>query len=210
MAPFDQILFRAPMIRPEHVTIADPRLTLRSLVHTIEDPYYSQSHPNHHNSFSPRFDVRESDSAFFLEGEFPGIARKEDIVIEKLGKRTLLVQTTNCRFNVDEEWNQHGPVAHANAETEQQGPRATNLAKSRSHDGGGNPENSSKEKGERDEGLQVRLDERRIGYLQRSFTFPSAVNIDALKARLRHGLLVMMVPKVRDAKDDSRRICIED
>jgi hypothetical protein len=71
-------------------------------------------------------------------------------------------------------------------------------------------ENSREEKEERDEGLQVRLDERRIGYLQRSFTFPSAVNIDALKARLRHGLLVMMVPKVTDAKDDSRRIRIED
>lgn len=208
MAPFDQILFRASAIRPEHVTIADPRLTLRSLVHTIEDPYYSHSHPDHHNSFSPRFDIRESDSAFFLEGEFPGIARKEDIVIEKLGNRTLLVKTTNCRFNVDEEWNTHELAAHADAEAQQQRPTASNLANSGSHDGEGGRENSRKAKEERN-GFQVRLDERRIGHLQRSFTFPSAVNIDALKARLRHGLLVMMVPKARDARDDSRRICIE-
>jgi|HubBroStandDraft_4_1064222.scaffolds.fasta_scaffold214613_1 HSP20 family molecular chaperone IbpA len=207
MVPFDQILFHASAIRPEHVTIADPRLTLRTLVHTIEDPYYSHSHPNHHNSLSPRFDIRESDSAFFLEGEFPGIARKEDIMIEKLGDRTLLVQTTNRRFNVDEEWNQHEPATHTNAEAQQQRPRAANLAKSGSQDREGDLENSSKEK---EEGFHIRLDERRIGHLQRSFTFPSAVNIDALKARLRHGLLVMMVPKVRDARGDSRRICIED
>jgi HSP20 family molecular chaperone IbpA len=36
------------------------------------------------------------------------------------------------------------------------------------------------------------------------------VDIDALKARLRHGLLVMMIPKKRDGKHDSKRIEIED
>ena len=33
---------------------------------------------------------------------------------------------------------------------------------------------------------------------------------EALKARLRHGLLVMMVLKLRDTKDNSRRIYIDD
>ena len=60
------------------------------------------------------------------------------------------------------------------------------------------------------DGLRVRLAECHVGYLQRSFTFLSAVDIDAMKARLRFGLLVMMVPKASDGKHDSRKIHIED
>lgn len=56
--------------------------------------------------------------------------------------------------------------------------------------------------------LHSKLSERHIGYLQRSFTFPSPIDIDGLTARLRFGLLMMMVPKVEDAKEDSKRISI--
>ena len=217
MAPFDQFLIHASAIRPEHVTLADHQPTLRSLVDTIEDPYYSHSHPKHRNSYSPRFDVRESDFSFFLEGEFPGIAGKEDIMIEKLGRRTLLIQTTDRRFDVNKEWNLRGSEDVTNDGVEgqqQQRTKGLNIIKSGGHDGTGGVEirhDSGEEKLERDEnGLRVRLAERRVGYLQRSFTFPSAVDIDSLKARLRNGLLVMMVPKVNGTKDDSTRIQIED
>ena len=169
--------------------------------------------PAQPNSFSPSFDVRESDFAFFLEGEFPGVGRKEDIVIEKLGQRTLLVQTTNSRFDIDAEWNPHGSVALAsgNAEAQQQhGPKAITPAVSNTQDESGD-RRARQHSGERDEECyEVRLAERRVGYLVRSFTFPSPVNIDALKARLRHGLLLMMIPKVMEAREDSRRIHIED
>jgi hypothetical protein len=49
-------------------------------------------------AFSLSFDGRESDSAFFLEAEFPGVGRKEDITIAKLGPRTLLVESNMARF----------------------------------------------------------------------------------------------------------------
>jgi HSP20 family molecular chaperone IbpA len=217
MAPLDQLLFHSSAIRPEHVTLAQPHYTLRSIVNTLEDPYFSRHHPKSPNSFSPRFDVCESDTAFFLEGEFPGIERKEDIVIEKLGPRTLLVQAVNHRFNVGQEWNLPGSVGIVNdsAETQKQGgPVAPKPVISGGRERNGEVElKHAPDEGkiERDEdGLQVRLAERRIGDLQRSFTFPSAVEIEALKARLRHGLLVMMVPKVGGTKEDSRRIYIEE
>lgn len=42
-------------------------------------------------SFSPRFDVRESEDAYYLDGELPGIAQK-DIDIEFADPQTLVVK----------------------------------------------------------------------------------------------------------------------
>ncbi|KAJ9630753.1 hypothetical protein H2203_001277 [Taxawa tesnikishii (nom. ined.)] len=62
--------------------------------HFFEDPYHYL--PFHHGEhiIHPKFDFRESDEAYFLEGEFPGIAKKEDIQLEWAGERTLVVNAT--------------------------------------------------------------------------------------------------------------------
>jgi hypothetical protein len=52
--------------------------------------------------------------------------------------------------------------------------------------------------------------ERHVGYLQRSFAVPCTVDIGELKARLRYGLSVIMVPKIKDVMKDSKKIDIED
>lgn len=163
--------------------------------------------------------MRESDFAFFLEGEFAGVRRKEDITIEKLGPRTLLVETNMARFDVEAEWGQGAsapPVAILNGKAEQKHAHmggSDGITRERDQEGETRRENPWSEqqgmKGKAD-GLHVRLAERHVGYAQRSFTFPSPVDIDALKARLRCGLLVMMVPKAVDGKHDSRKINIED
>jgi hypothetical protein len=53
MAPFDQLLFEASAIRPEHVTLSEPHPTLRSIVNTIEDPYYSHHRPREASQYLP-------------------------------------------------------------------------------------------------------------------------------------------------------------
>jgi len=170
-------------------------------------------------AFSPGFDVRESDSAFFLEGEFPGIERKEDITIEKLGPRTLLVESSMARFDLGAEWGQPAlaplnPVRERKVERHHSHVKENRgTARERGQEGEDRRSNSwSEEQGPKEnaDGLHVRLAERHVGYLQRSFTFPSPVDIDALKARLRHGLLVIMIPKMRDGKHDPKKIEIED
>jgi len=223
MAPFDQFpqfLFPSAAFRPVHVTLSEPHPGLRSILRTIEDPYLRDSSHHHHEvDFSPSFDVRESDSAFFLEGEFPGVARKEDITIEKLGPRTLLVESSLARFDIQTEWGQHAiPPVHATPEgkAEQQHHQVRDNRegiRERHQDGGDRQNNPwSGEQGVREsaDGLRVRLAERHVGNLQRSFTFPSPVDIDAMKARLRFGLLVMMIPKAGSGRHDSRKIDIED
>jgi HSP20 family protein len=206
------------------MTLTEPHASLRSLVRTIEDPYYSKaSHHYHQDVLSPSFDVRESNTAIFLEGEFPGVARKEDITIEKLGPRTLLVESKVARFNVEAEWGQSasshlGTIQGGNLE--QQQPQGTSNRRiiSEPDEGKGDWQNftlaeSKEERGEergRGDSLHCMLGERHVGHLQRSFTFPCAVDIEALKARLRNGLLVIMVPKIKDGKKDSKKIEIED
>ena len=223
MAPFDQFppfFFPSAAFRPVHVTLTEPHPGLRSIVHTIEDPYFrSPSHHHHEVAYSPSFDVCESDSAFFLEGEFPGVGTKDDITIEKLGPRTLLVESNMARFDLYDEW---GLPALAPLSATQSGSveqlhhhRGANrgMARGRDQEGGDRPDNPRSEQQDvrRDaDGLHIRLAERHVGYLQRSFTFPSPVDIDAMKARLRHGLLVMMIPKARDGRHESRKIDIED
>lgn len=55
------------------------------------------------------------------------------------------------------------------------------------------------------------LAERHEGYLQRSFTFPHAVEFGGLRARLRNGLLCIMVPKThRNERREGDRFWIED
>jgi HSP20 family molecular chaperone IbpA len=102
MALLNQFLFPSSIIRPVHMTFTGPHPSLRSILHTIENPYYSKSsHHDHENVLYPSFDVRETDSTVFLEGEFPGAARKEDITIEKLGPRTLFVESKVTHFDVE-------------------------------------------------------------------------------------------------------------
>jgi HSP20 family protein len=217
MAPFDQFpqfLFPSSVLRPVHMTLTEPHPGLRSIVRTMEDPYFHKpSHHHHEVVFPPSFDVRESDSAFFLEGEFPGVGRKEDITIEKLGPRTLLVESNMARFDIGAEWGQLAltPLnTSQNEKEEQQHSRImSNQGMTRERDQEGEDRLKNPWSAQTD-GLHVRLAERHVGYLQRSFTFPSPVDIDALKARLRCGLLVIMVPKMRDGRSDSKKIDIED
>ena len=226
MAPLNQFLCSSSIIRPVHVTLG-PHPTLRSIIRTIEDPYYNKDSQYHHeNVLSPTFDVRESDSAFFLEGEFPGVGRKEDISIEKLGPRTVLVESNAARFDIKAEWGQYllAPLSstqegtlenqqlHVTSkegvtmEPVQETTRGLNDVMAEEN---GTGANEREVKGE-DDGPYVKLTERHVGYLQRSFTFPCPVDIDEIKARLRYGLLVMMVPKLKDAKKGLKKINIED
>ena len=83
----------------------------------IQDPYYNgniQPFVKHHNVSSPLFDVRETDNAFFLEGEFPGTVAKEDILIEKLGPRTLLVETKQEHYDLQKGWEEYSVKTEAN------------------------------------------------------------------------------------------------
>src|SRR5436853_7731733 len=103
---------------PFHITISDPSTSSPAfpilLRYSIEDASFHRPAPEthqgndehkvgntlirhhvhhlHSNTVTPFFDVHESKTAYFLDGEFPGISDKNAIVIEKVGPRTLAIE----------------------------------------------------------------------------------------------------------------------
>ncbi|KAF2471030.1 HSP20-like chaperone, partial [Lindgomyces ingoldianus] len=59
---------------------------------------------NHHNILAPDFDVRETERAYFLEGEFPGIRDRESVRLEWVDCRTLAIEAKIVRVELENEW----------------------------------------------------------------------------------------------------------
>lgn len=109
--------------------------------------------------YSPYFDIRETDDAYYLDGELPGVLLK-DLEIEFEDSHRLNIK--------------------------------------------GHSENeSTSEKG------SWLVSERSIGGFQRTFNFPSAVDEENTRARLRNGVLSMTVPK-KGETGVAKKIAIEE
>ncbi|KAF2401211.1 HSP20-like chaperone [Trichodelitschia bisporula] len=240
--PSDKIMSLINLIHPLHTNLADPsQRPVHMIREIITDPWISDLFSGHtphvrsrlapdpHDSdisfhhaqdevlTPPSFDVRESDTYYFLEGEFPGLATKRDILIEWSGTRMLIVEATIQKTDVVAEWGLDG------SSTDRVGagavvaapPLETEIPEAHvglRHDGEelhGRPARHG-----RQARLKTLLNERHTGALYRSFTFPKEVNMDGLKARLSHGLLKILVPKAhvdeKSPKEERRRVHIED
>lgn len=116
-------------------------------------------------SFSPRFDIRESDDYYHLDGELPGLARK-DIDIEFSDPQTLNVKGRSERAYLTS-----GPEAEAQGnEVEQVDKRSEPIHR-------------------------FWASERAFGEFQRTFSFPVSVDQENVKASLNNGILSILVPK---------------
>lgn len=86
------------IFHPHHVSLMDHPFTFQSLFHSFEDrvdPYYeidglrSSKHLGR-----PRFNVSETETAFILDGEFPGVTDKNQITVEWLQNQVLIIRGT--------------------------------------------------------------------------------------------------------------------
>ena len=124
-------------------------------------------------SFAPKFDVREANDAYILDGELPGIDQK-DVDIEFSDPQTLIVKG-RC------EREYHSP---------EEGENASNKAGER-----GKEKEKQVSKKEAGPHHKYWMSERSIGEFHRSFNFPTRVNQDNVKAHLKNGVLSITVPK---------------
>jgi HSP20 family molecular chaperone IbpA len=121
-------------------------------------------------AFHPRFDVRESEDSYHLDGELPGIAQK-DINIEFTDPHTLVVKgRTEREYHTAEPTKNASDDDTAEAKTSDQA-QTTKL----SH--------------------RFWACERSVGEFQRTFTFPGRVDQDNVKASLKDGILSVVIPK---------------
>ncbi|KAL4928208.1 Hsp20/alpha crystallin family protein [Aspergillus undulatus] len=133
-------------------------------------------------SFTPRFDVRETNEAYHLDGELPGIPQ-DKIDIEFTDPQTLVIKGRSER-----EYHSQSPSnSEDNANTEQSSAENANAAETTDVTTTKKPTKTSKPR--------YWVSERSVGEFQRTFNFPSRVAQDDVKASLRDGVLSLVVPK---------------
>ncbi|KAJ6108441.1 hypothetical protein N7523_009764 [Penicillium sp. IBT 18751x] len=136
---------------------------------------------------TPRFDVRESNDAYHLDGELPGIAQS-DIDIEFSDPQTLVVKGHTERSYKAE------PQEQAQGQEEEGSTAVSETVKTKK---------SSKSESK----AIFWASERVVGEFQRTFSFGQRVDQDAVKASLKNGILSITVPKAASAS--VKKITIE-
>lgn len=157
-------------------------------------------------SWQPRFDVRETESAYELYGELPGIA-KENVTIEFSEPQTILIRgkternyvsdTTSAESKpaaIEERRNSHQATVEDEPESEGKAADWSVVNKPAAKDQ--QPTDKAK----------YWLSERNIGEFARTFQFPTRVDQENVSAGLKDGILSIVVPKAK--KYESRSITI--
>ena len=175
-------------------------------------------------AFQPRFDVREIKDAYELHGELPGI-NQGDVSIEFTDPHTLVI-----KGRTEREYTSGTPSSSGAIEDGSSAGRITDGGSSPTppasyhkatveDDEGANTsstaEQSSTEVAKRTSDTETQkapqykywVSERSVGEFHRSFSFPTRVDQDAVKASLKNGILNILVPKA--TAPASRRIQIE-
>ena len=202
----------ATFTHPAHVTLRSGegvnRPTVRSILDYLADitgpfePEKPNTRPPSHSpeSFSPPFDVRETKSFYFLEGEFPGLSGQRAISIEKLSPRGILVEARSFMVDLDAEWDLQLKGHETAGEASVGDLEAQTNQDHNASIGNGEAQASAcsntvwNDPAHRELIKDLRL-ERSPGHLQRSFTFPEAIDFESIKARLKDGLLRIRLPK---------------
>ncbi len=157
----------------------------------------------HISTFNPKFDVRETDKAYELHGELPGVNREnmnieftdpQTLVISGHSERTYtagtppaaLVEGSQMSGAITEKGEEHAAATKADAKEEEPKPHSGENAKAPFE--------------------KYWVQERSIGEFARTFSFPARVDQDAVSASLDNGVLSLVVPKAK--KHETRRIAI--
>jgi len=172
--------------------------------------------PRNHNrtnrAFSPRFDVYETEDAYHLFGDLPGVSDKKSIGIEFSDPRTLMVsgrversmpkpqkqfeQKQSEEQPVEEKRRSLNPTVE-DTDDEDDYSVVSAAATTTSTTTLEKEEHKEEEQQQQEEKRKVWLTERTFGTFQRTFSFPTPVALEDVSAKLDNGLLQIVVPKVR-------------
>lgn len=152
-------------------------------------------------TFAPKFDVRERDKDYLLQGELPGVP-PENVIIEFTDPQTLVI-----RGKSEREHHEGDPEIGKLVEGGEDMKKIEGTA----------PEEANKETTEKKGAMDKKdaaekkgkywLSERSFGEFSRVFSFPLTVDQDKVQAKFDHGVLNVTVPK--SEKKGARRIQIE-
>jgi len=152
-------------------------------------------------AFSPKFDVVEVKDAYHLHGELPGLDQK-DVSIEFADPHTLVI-----KGHVEHRYERSEPADEGHKETTDASHKVT------AEDESAEKSKESKETavtttdGDKKDVARAGhhktkywVSERSVGEFHRSFSFPTSVDQDGVKATLKQGVLSITVPKLSATK----------
>lgn len=145
-------------------------------------------------TFSPAFDVRELEDGYYLDGELPGVVQS-NIDIEFSDPQTLVIKgrmereyaestTNNSNKDVKSAPRWRQPTVQ-NEDEYEDAQSNTVTATTATTDPASNDHFP----------YHYWVSERSIGNFQRTFTFQTRVDQDAVRANLKNGILSVFVPK---------------
>jgi len=81
------------VLHPHHVNMGKHHTSIHTLHQHVEDPYYGlDKKPSHKDVSVPRFDVREDENAFYLDGDIPDISTPGELFTEVIDGITLIIR----------------------------------------------------------------------------------------------------------------------
>lgn len=166
-------------------------------------------------TFSPRFDVKETEAGYELHGELPGV-EKDNIHIEFTEPQTVVISgrterhytsgtppvgfvegpTSSGAITEGSENNHKASVS--DEETEKAKEAGSQVATTNN-----NNKNVEQQKKPAE---RFWVSERSVGEFSRTFSFPTPVDQEAVSANLNNGILSVHVPKAK--KRESKRIAV--
>ncbi|ORY66040.1 HSP20-like chaperone [Pseudomassariella vexata] len=189
----------------------------------VSNPAGARRSPSTTPTFNPKFDLKEFDDAYELQGEVAGIA-KEDIHIEFTDPQTIVISgkierthtttkpdpvmvdhcedekvptPTSFKATVEDEEDEDGSTTTFTTQTPTPATTVAERAKA---------EVPVQKKPVSGTLIREWITERNVGRFTRSFTFPSRIECEGTKADLIDGVVYIVVPKAR--KYEPRRIAI--
>jgi HSP20 family molecular chaperone IbpA len=142
-------------------------------------------------SFSPRFDVREMNDSYLLDGEVSGISQS-DIEIEFADSNTLVIKGRSQR-----DYKNSVPEM-ANSSNQVTSPKSHQPTVEDEVNEGESSVTTSAKLSPKEASLpavKYWVAERHVGQFQRMFTFQTKVDQDGVKANLKNGILSIVIPK---------------
>ncbi len=143
-------------------------------------------------TWAPKFDVKEEQDKYILHGELPGVAQ-ENVTIEFADEQTI---TVKGRTEYSREEGQKPDTTSAEGQQKQQQQQKDSKAVTTT---------GSKEVAKQSDNAHTYwVSERSVGEFARSFSFPTRVDQENVKASFKNGILSIVVPKLQKAKEGKK------
>lgn len=156
--------------------------------------------PEKRRCFSPKFDVYETETAYVVEGDLPGL-EKQNLDIEFTDHLTLLIKGHIEKSYTNTTASSESSTTIATpSESRSSSPTRSLKATVEDEDEDGSSPKPAKEtpavvETKNEPRPRQWVSERTLGEFQRTFRFPAGIDHDAVTAGLENGVLKIVVPK---------------